>query len=171
MTIIEAFRLRNRLKDRIRYLKELTANAQYVKNEGTEEFTRPLDGKTLKETIEATDSFMDLLCIFSQAIESANAVNRTDLVRMESLKQKLSFYSEVLNKCRKTKEYEIEYSNGSYTLDSMIKVIKVLVIDQPGIAEKRNALISEIDKLEAKLARQNSKIEVDFDLSKIEEVL
>ena len=42
MNINEAFRLRNRLKDRIKDLKERVTNAEYEKTENTEEFTRCL---------------------------------------------------------------------------------------------------------------------------------
>ena len=173
MNINEAFRLRNRLKDRIRELRERVANAEYEKTVDTEEHTRPLDGKTLKETIEITTSLMDLLCSFNEAIEEANAVNRIDLVRMEGLKQKLAFYSCIAKKCREGKGYEYEYPNGGrYDINTtMIKVEKVLVIDQQTNVEKYNKIRSEIDKLESKITKQNVKIQVDFDLNKIEGVL
>jgi len=171
MNLNEAFRLRNRLKDRIKDLKERVTNAEYEKTENTEEFTRRLDGKTLKETIEITDTLMDLLCAFSEAIENANIVNRLDLVRLEALKQKLAFYSGIVQKCRKTKGFDYEYPDGTYSSDSMVKVKKVLVLEQQSIIEKYNALRSETDKLEAKIAKQNMKIQVDFDGSKIESAL
>jgi hypothetical protein len=170
MNINEAFRLRNRLKDKIRDLKERVANAEYGKTKETEENSWRLDGKTLKETIEVTDTLMDLLCSFNEAIENANAENRLDLVRMETLKQKLAFYSGIVLKCREAKRFDYEYPDG-YSTDKMIKVTKVLVLDQPDMAGKYNALKRENANLEAKLAKQNAKINVDFDASKIEEAL
>ena len=171
MNLNEAFRLRNRLKDRIRDLKETINAANFEKNEGEEEFTRRLDGKTLKETIELTDTLMDLLCAFSEAIEKANAVNRTDLVRMEALKQKLAFYTGIVQRCRKTNAYENELVYDENDSFKRVKVVKVLVLDQPSIVEKCNAIRSERDKLDSKLARQNAKIQVEFDYSEIEKVL
>jgi hypothetical protein len=170
MNINEAFRLRNRLKDRIRDLKERVADADYEKTEGAEEHIWRLDGKTLKETIEVTDTLMDLLCAFNEAIENANAGNRLDLVRMETLKQKLAFYSGIALKCRQGKRFDYEYPEG-YSSDKMTKVAKVLVLDQPDMVGKHNALKNENAKLEAKLAKQNAKINVEFDASKIEEAL
>ena len=171
MNLNEAFRLRNRLKDRIRDLKDRVAKAEHEKNEGTDEFTRPLDGKTLKETIELTDSLMDLLCAFNEAIENANTVNRIDLVRMEALKQKIAFYSGIIHKSRQGKGYEYEYSKGHYSGDSMIKIVKVLVLDQASMVEKYNALNTERDALETHLAKQNAKIQVEFDSTKIKKAL
>jgi hypothetical protein len=170
MNINEAFRLRNRLKDGIRDLKDRVADAEYEKTEGAEENLWRLDGKTLRETIEVTDTLMDILCAFNEAIENANAENRLDLVRMETLKQKLAFYSGIVLKCRKSERFDYEYPKG-YSSDTMTKVIKVLVLDQPDMVGKYNALKKENAKLEAKLARQNAKINVEFDASKIEEAL
>jgi DNA-binding protein YbaB len=170
MNISEAFRLRNRLNDKIRNLKERVAKAEYEKTEGAEENSWCLDGKTLKETIEVTDTLMDLLCAFNEAIENANAENRLDLVHMEALKQKLAFYSGIVQKCREGKRFDYEYPEG-YGSEKMIKVTKVLVIDQPDMVGKYNALKNESAKLEAKLAKQNARISVGFDASKIEEAL
>jgi hypothetical protein len=170
MNINEAFRLRNRLKDRIRDLQGRVTDAEYEKTEGAEENSWRLDGKTLKETIEVTDTLMDLLCAFNEAIENANAENRLDLVRMETLKQKLAFYSGIVLKCREGKRFDYEYPEG-YSSDKMKKVTKVLVLDQPDMVGKYNALKNENAKLEAKLAQQNAKINVEFDASKIEGAL
>jgi hypothetical protein len=170
MNINEAFRLRNRLKDSIRDLKGMVDNAEYEKSEGGKENTWRLDGKTLNETIEATDTLMDLLCALNEAIENANVENRLDLVRMEAIKQKLAFYSDIVQKCRKGKKFEYEYPEG-YSSEKTIKVAKVLVLDQPYMVEKYNALKIESVQLEANLARQNAKIKVEFDASKIEEAL
>jgi DNA-binding protein YbaB len=170
MNINEAFRLRNRLKDKIKDLKERVAAAEYEKTKDTEENSWRLDGKTLKETIEITDSLMDLLCAFNEAIEKANAENRLDLVRMEAFKQKLAFYSGIVLKCREAKRFDYEYPE-MFSTDKMTRVTKVLVLDQPDMAGKYNALKKENAKLEAKLAKQNANINVDFDASKIEEAL
>jgi len=170
MNINEAFRLRNRLKDKIRDLRERVANAEYEKTEGAEENSWSLDGKTLKETIEVTDTLMDLLCAFNEAIENANAVNRLDLVRMEALKQKCAFYSGIVLKCRGGKRFDWDYPEA-YSSEKMIKVPKVLVLDQPNMVGRYNALKNENAKLEAKLAKQNAKINVEFDASKIEAAL
>jgi hypothetical protein len=170
MNINEAFRLRNRLKDRIRDLKERVVAAEYEKNEGGEENTWRLDGKTLKETIEITDTLMDLLCALNDAIENANTKNRIDLVRMETLKQKLAFYAGIVQKCRDGKRFEYEYPEG-YSSEKMTKVAKILVLDQPSMVEKYNALKKENVQLEAKLAKQNAKTNVNFDASKIEDAL
>ena len=113
---------------------------------------------------------MGLLCAFNEAIENANAVNRLDLVRMEALKQKLAFYSGIVHKCREGKRFDWDYPEG-YSSEKMIKVPKVLVLDQPDMVGKYNALKNENAQLEAKLAKQNAKINVEFDASKIEEAL
>ncbi|AEF86292.1 hypothetical protein TREPR_1871 [Treponema primitia ZAS-2] len=170
MNINESFRLRNRLKDRIRDLKERVASAEYEKTEGGEEHTWRLDGKTLKETIELTDTLMDLLCTLNEAIENANTENRLDLVRMEALKQKLAFYSGIVLKCREGKRFEYEYPEG-YGSEKMTKITKVLVLDQPSMVEKYNALKNESVQIEVKLSKHNAKINVEFDASKIEEAL
>ena len=113
---------------------------------------------------------MDLLCAFNEAIENANAVNRLDLVRMEALKQKCAFYSGIVLVCRKVKGFDHEYPEG-YSSDKMIRIKKVLVLNQPDMVGKYNALKNENAQLEAKLAKQNAKINVEFDASKIEEAL
>jgi len=51
LSIASAFRLRNKLKERIKRLTEIAGRAEMTKPEGTVENSAVFDGKTFKETV------------------------------------------------------------------------------------------------------------------------
>jgi hypothetical protein len=171
--ISSAFRVRNRLKEKIQYLNGLIGKAVYQKTVGAEENRAGLDGKNLQDAIACSVSLMDLLCEFNKAIEKANAVNRDILITLESLKAKIALYEQVAGKCRDFKGYEYEYPEtrkGDWS-GEMVKVVKEPLIDQKAVVEALNALKKEKNALEDKLSRSNGEVTVDFDVDRVLAVL
>jgi hypothetical protein len=168
--INSAFRLRNRIKERIRYLRGLIHDASYEKDEGAEENCAGLDGKTLQATIAEAAGLMDLLCEFNHAIDKANEVNREDLTTLETIKVKISFYEGIIGKCRTFKGYAYEYPKdtcgGVFSTD-VVQVIKELLVDQKAMVNELESLKREKDKLEERLSRRNYETRVNFDTDKI----
>jgi hypothetical protein len=105
LTITSAFRLRNKLKEKISKLTSLTGNAEITKPIGKEENTAFFDGKTFKETIAAVCLLMTTLRDFNLAIEKANTVNKEDLISLESLKAEIAFYDSMAGKFRRVEKY------------------------------------------------------------------
>ena len=171
MNLNSAFRLRNRLKEKIKELNRMVENADYEKNVGVEEAKWKLDGSTLQDLIEKTSKLMHLLGDFNEAIEKANEPNRIALIRLETLKSELAFYEGIVIKCRACKGFDYEYPDGKYSSDDMIKVIKEIVLDQSAIVKTRDNLRREKDRLEEGLARKNAEAKVDFDETQISAVI
>jgi hypothetical protein len=173
-SISSAFRLRNRLKEKIQRLNSLIYSADYSKDAGGEERVFKLDGRTHKNTLEEASSLMDLLCEFNQAIETANTVNRRALITLESVKAKIALYQLVVERCRSWKSYEYEYpEDRQFGMggSDLVKVMKEAVLDQKEPVQKLEELILEKDTLEEKLAGSNARIKVDFDTDRITAVL
>jgi len=168
-----AFRLRNRLKEKIQYLNVLIGEAEYQKTVGAEENRAGLDGSSLQDTIEQLARLMDLVCEFNQAIERANEVNRVHLIRLESLKAKIALFEKVAGKCREFKGYDYEYPDNRKNEweHEMVKVIKEPLIDQKAVVETLHALKKEKNALEDKLSRSNGEATVDFDVDRVLAVL
>ncbi|MDR0583264.1 MAG: hypothetical protein LBG57_02800 [Treponema sp.] len=170
-SINSAFRLRNRLKERIQYLSGLIKDASYQRNKGEEENCAELDGKTLQAVISETAGLMDLLCEFNHAIDKANEVNRDDLTTLETIKAKINLYTGVTEQCRKFKGYDYEYPEDRKDFSTdMVKVLKELNIDQKAMVGELESLKKEKDKLEEQLSRRNYETKVEFDTGRIQAV-
>jgi hypothetical protein len=169
VNISSAFRLRNRLKERIQHLNGLIKGAPYEVTEGTEENRARLDGKTLRETIEESSRLMDLLCDFNKAIDKANAGNRIDLITLESLKVKISIYQQIAQSCRQCKGYDYEYPEAKkFGSDSEVFLVKKIpLVDQDEVLKTLNALKKAKNVLEEKLSSSNGRTMVDFDSDRI----
>jgi hypothetical protein len=171
-SINSAFRLRNRLKEKIQYLSGLIKGASYQKDEGAEENCAGLDGKTLQAAIGEAAALMDLLCDFNHAIDEANKVNREDLTTLETIKAKISLYEGVTGKCRTFTGYEYEYPKDRRDFSTdMVKVIKELIVDQKAMVNELESLKKEKDKIEERLSRRNYETAVDFDTARVLAVL
>jgi hypothetical protein len=155
--------LRNRLKERIKDLTGAINNAEFSKNNGTEENTSPCDGKTLEEGIVEVHALMDLLRELNDRIEKVNVVNRASLIMLETLKVKIAFYEKLVQKCRDYKTYELEYNAES----KMIKVDKELLVDQGKITTILVSLKKEKDTLEGEITASNFNTAIDFDSERI----
>jgi hypothetical protein len=169
--INSAFRLRNRLKEKIQRLNFLIVSASYEKEAGTEENCTKLDGRTLQETIAQAASLMNLLCDFNKEIEKVNEVNRASLTTLESVKAKIALYEQITESCRACKGYEDEYREVRAVGYEKVRVIKELVLDQALMVKELDALKKEKNQLEEKLSRSNYETKVDFDTDRILPVL
>jgi hypothetical protein len=167
MTITSAFRLRNKLKEKISKLTSLTAAAEITKPAGKEENTAAFDGKTFKETISAVSLLMTTLRDFNLAIEKANTVNKADLITLESLKAEIAFYESIAGKFRRVEKYSYEY-NASGGRD---KIELESVLDQRAIVSRLDELKKEKDDIEERLATSNFKTPVEFDQALINKLL
>jgi len=167
VNISYAFRLRNRLKDKIQRLNGLIKKADFEKTVGTQENCTGLDGRTLKQAIEASIGLMSLLEEFNQAIDKANVVNRPDLVSLETLNAKIALYEQIAASCRACKGYDFEYPEQRNTNYDMVKVKKEMVVDQAAVIQELNGLKKAKNALEEKLSSSNGKTLVDFDAAKI----
>jgi len=173
INLSSAFRLRNRLKEKIQRLNGLLGKAEYQKTVGVEENWAGLDGMSLRDAVKRAAGLMDLLRDFNKAIESANEVNRVHLITLESLKAKIALYEQVAEKCRGFKGYEYEYPEERHEdwRGDMVKVMKEPLLDQKEVVETLNALKKEKNTLEDKLSHSNGEVTVDFDGDRILAVL
>ena len=108
LSIASAFRLRNKLKERIKRLSDLADRAEATKPEGTDENTAIFDGKTFRETITQVSVLMAALRDFNTAIDKANAINKEALIHVESLKAEIAFYEHITHKVRNAPLYAYE---------------------------------------------------------------
>jgi hypothetical protein len=92
LSMASAFRLRNKLKERIKELTNACCMASVTKARGTEENTAGFDGKSFADTVANVSLLMATLRDFNLAIEKANAVNKEDLITLETLKAEIAFY-------------------------------------------------------------------------------
>jgi len=161
--IASSFRLRNKLKGKIANLLSSIECANFNKTAGTVENTSPCDGKTLSEAINEFDTLMELICELNTKIDKANIVNKDSLISMETLKVRIAFYEKLVEKCRRNKEYEIEYDENG----ERIKVYKEPIVDQKQIISTLASLKKEKDALEEKINTVNFNTVVDFNQEKI----
>ncbi|MDR0720281.1 MAG: hypothetical protein LBF78_11660 [Treponema sp.] len=167
LTITSAFRLRNKLKEKISKLTSLTGSADITKPAGKEENTVVFDGKTFKETITAVSLLMATLRDFNLAIEKANAVNKEDLITLESLKAEIAFYESLAGKFRRVEKYSYEYNPAG----GRDKIDLEPVLDQKTIVSRLDELKKNKDEIEERLANSNFKTIVEFDLARINKLL
>jgi hypothetical protein len=161
--LASAFRLRNKLKEKISNLTDAIDSAEFSKTVGSEENTSPCDGMTLMEAIVEVCTLMDLLLELNGRIEKANASNREPLIELETLKAKIAFYEKLVRKCRQGKTYEFEYDEEG----ERVKVAKEALVDQGAVTSVLAALKKEKDALEDKLTTVNFNTAVDFDPEKV----
>jgi hypothetical protein len=167
LTIASAFRLRNKLKEKIKKLTLLAETADMTKPVNKEENTRVFDGKTFNETIAAVSLLMATLKDFNLAIEKANAVNKEDLITLESLKAEIAFYDSMAGKFRRVEKFSFEY-NASGGRD---KIELEPILDQKVIVAKLDSLKREKDEIEERLANSNFNTLVEFDQTLINKLL
>jgi gamma-glutamylcyclotransferase (GGCT)/AIG2-like uncharacterized protein YtfP len=167
LSIASAFRLRNKLKERIKRLSEIAGRAETTKPEGTDENTAIFDGKTFKQTIEEVSVLMTVLRDFNIAIEKSNSINKEALINLESLKAEIAFYENITQKVRSAPLYSYEY-NAEGGRD---KIKQEVLLSQKEIVAHLDSLKKRKDEIEEKLAKSNIETQVDFDQSAITKLL
>ena len=167
LNIASAFRLRNKLKERIKELTKACERASVTKTVGIEENTAVFDGKSFSDSIALVSLLMSTLRDFNLAIEKANAINKEDIITMETLKAEFAFYNTIINKARSTSKFEFEYNPDG----GRNKVELELVLDRETLVTNYKELKKKIDALEEKLANSNFTVKVDFDQEVINSLL
>jgi hypothetical protein len=167
LSIASAFRLRNKLKERIKRLSEITGRAEAVKPEGTDENTAVFDGKTFRETIAEVSTLMAVLRDFNLAIDKANAVNKEALINLESLKAEIAFYEGIAQKVRNAPLYSYEH-NAEGGRD---KIKQEALLSQKEIVAHLESLKKRKDGIEEKLAESNILTHVGYDQNIIAQLL
>jgi hypothetical protein len=167
LTITSAFRLRNKLKEKIGKLTSLTDAANITKPADKEENTVIFDGKTFKETMSAVCLLMATLRDFNLAIEKANAVNKEDLITLESLKAEIAFYESIAGKFRRVEKYSYEYNPAG----GRDKIELEPVLEQKAVVSHLDELKKKKDEIEERLANSNFKTMVEFDQARISNLL
>ena len=167
LTIASAFRLRNKLKERIKKLSSQISYAAAVKDAGTEENTSLFDGKTFSQTITTVDTLMSSLQELNLAIDTANVINREALISLETLKAKIALFENITVKCRGADKVRYEY-NAAGGKD---KIELEPLLDQKAMVSRFEELKKEKDALEQKLAESNFKTPVNFDPNSVKELL
>jgi len=167
LNIASSFRLRNKLKERIRRLTDISGRADITKPEGTEENTALFDGKTFDETINEVSLLMSTLRDFNVAIDKANLKNKDDLISLESLKAEIAFYENITQKVRNAPLYSYEY-NAEGGRD---KIRQELLLSQKKVIEHLNSIKKKKDDIEERLAKSNIETLVDFNQSVINKLL
>ena len=167
LSIASAFRLRNKLKERIKRLSDISGRAEATKPEGTEENKALFDGKTFRETIAQVSVLMAALRDFNIAIDRANSVNKEALIRLESLKAEIAFYEGITQKVRNAPLYSYEY-NAEGGRD---KIKQEALLSQKDIVAHLDSLKKMKDGLEEQLAKSNIETQVDCDQDSIAKLL
>jgi hypothetical protein len=167
LSITSAFRLRNKLKERIKRLSEIAGRADVTKPEGTEENKAIFDGKTFKETIAEVSVLMNILRDFNIAIDKSNSVNKEALISLESLKAEIAFYENITQKVRNAPLFSYEY-NAEGGRD---KIKQDALLSQNEIVIHLDELKKKKDNIEEKLAQSNFETQVVFDQSIITKLL
>jgi hypothetical protein len=167
LTIASAFRLRNKLKERIKELTNACERAPVTKALGTEENTTGFDGKSFSDSIANVSLLMSTLRDFNLAIEKANVVNKEDLITLETLKAEIAFYDTIVSKVRNAGKFEYEDNpNGGRD-----KVELELVLDRQAIVTHFKELRKKKNTVEEKLAASNFTVQVNFDQEIINRLL
>jgi predicted aspartyl protease len=167
LNIASAFRLRNKLKERIKKLSEISQRAEVTKQIGTLENVSTFDGKTFNETVAEVSFLMATLQNFNIAIDKANEVNREDLIGLETLKAEIAFYDFLTQKIRQAPRISYEYNKEG----GRDKIEMEFLLDQKAVVSHLEILKKKKDEIEEKLADSNFKTEVNFDKSIIEKLL
>jgi len=167
LSIASAFRLRNKLKERIKRLSDLADRAEASKPEGTDENTALFDGKTFREIIAQVSVLMATLRDFNIAIDKANAKNKAALINVESLKAEIAFYEHINHKVRNAPLYSYE-PNAEGGRD---KIKQEALLSQQEIVAHLDSLKKRKDDIEEQLAQSNIETQVDFDQNVISQLL
>ena len=167
LNIAGAFRLRNKLKERIKRLSDLALGAETTKPEGTDENTAIFDGKTFKETIAQVSVLMAALRDFNIAIDRANLKNKEALINMESLKAEIAFYENITQKVRGAPLYSYEH-NAEGGRD---KIKQEALLSQKDIVAHLESLKKKKDSMEEQLAKSNIETQVEYDQNTIAKLL
>ena len=167
LNIVSAFRLRNKLKERIKELTRTCGKATVTKAIGKAENTTLFDGKSFADTIANISLLMSTLRDFNLAIEKANTANKEDLINMETLKAEIAFYDYIVSKIRSAKQFEYEDNPEG----GRNKIELELVLSQQEVVNYWKNLIKKREAIEEKLAGSNLAIQVDFDQEIIKKLL
>jgi hypothetical protein len=167
LNIASAFRLRNKMKERIRKLTGIVQEATITKQIGTLENTSPFDGRTFNETVEEVSLLMATLRDFNVAIDKANEVNRQDLISLETLKAEMAFYDSLTQRIRQAPLFTYEHNKEG----GRDKIEMELLLDQKTVVSRLESLKKKKDEIEEKLAESNYRTEVHFDKNIIEKLL
>jgi acyl carrier protein len=167
ISVASAFRLRNKLKERIKELTKACDDTRVTKPHGTEEDTTSFDGKSFADSVAQVSFLMAVLRDFNLAIEKANMVNKEDLITLETLKAEIAFYDTITGKVRNAAKFDYE-DNPDGGRD---KIELEPVLDQQAIVAHRRELKKKKDAIEEKLAASNFTVQVDFDQEIINRLL
>ena len=167
LNIASAFRLRNKLKEKIKKLSEIAQGADVTKQVGTIENVSTFDGKTFNETVTEVSLLMATLRDFNIAIDKANEVNRKDLIELETLKAEIAFYHFITKKIRQASPVSYEYNKEG----GRDKIEMEFLLDQKTVVSHLENIKKKKDDIEEKLACSNFNTEVNFDKTIIEKLL
>jgi hypothetical protein len=167
INIASAFRLRNKLKERIKELTKACGRASVTKALGTTENTAGFDGKSFADSVVHVSLLMSTLKDFNLAIEKANTVNKEDIITLETLKAEIAFYDAMVDKIRRAEKFD-----DGYNFDGGRNKIELeLVLGQQAVVARRKDLKKKKDTVEEKLANSNFAVQVDFDQERINRLL
>ena len=167
LNIVSAFRLRNKLKERIKELTRACESASITKALGAVENTACFDGKSFADSVANVSLLMAALKDFNLAIEKANTVNKEDLITLETLKAEIAFYGATVDKVRRAEKFDYEYNPDG----GRDKIEQELVINQQVVVDHWKNLKKKKEAIEEKLANSNLTIQVNFDQEVINRLL
>ena len=167
LNIASAFRLQNKMKEKIRKLSGIVQEATITKQVGALENTSPFDGKTFNETVAEVSLLMATLRDFNVAIDKANAVHREDLITLETVKAEMAFYDPLTQRIRQASLFTYEPNKEG----GRDKIEMEFLLDQKAVVSRLESLRKKKDDIEEKLAESNFKTEVNFDRTVIEKLL
>lgn len=151
MNLVQAFKKRNKLQNKINYLRSLITSSALVRKSDENEDTTKLDGMTCKEWLDIISLEEDNLYNLVHAIDEANKNIKPYLSKIQQLKNRKNFREELLEKMRRNAGNEQYYAESD-------KVIKyVLNLKQKDIIDSINLLNQEIEDLENLVSDLNAK--------------
>jgi len=167
LNIVSAFRLRNKLKERIQELTRTCYKAKVTKPIATPENTTVFDGINFTDSIKNVSLLMATLRDLNLAIEKSNITNKEDIINLETLKAEIAFYDTMVNNVRNAEKFEYEYNPEG----GRDKIEMELVLNQQIIVDHWKNLKKKKGEIEEKLAISNLAIQVDFDQEIINRLL
>jgi hypothetical protein len=167
LNMMSAFRLRNKLKERIKELTKACEKTSITKALGTAENTASFDGRSFTDSIASVNVLMTTLRDFNLAIEKANTINKKELITLETLKAEIAFYDALVRKVRHAEQFEYEYNPDG----GKDKIELEMVLNQQEIVDHWKNLKKKKEVIEETLANSNLTIQVNFDKEIINRLL
>jgi hypothetical protein len=167
ITLQNAFRIRNKIKAKIKDLSEKVESTFPVKKSGEAEDTIKFDGKTYISALEEVYSLMRGLKDFNIAIDKANKANKEKIITLETIKAEIYLTEKVTELIRRSPRFDSSYDAEG----KKINIPYELTVNQAELVYFLSDLKKEKEKIEEDLAEANFKTSFEFDFNGLKEMI